>query len=147
MYLYFRSNVHHFPSNKTLFDKHKGWNDLRFYNCTYPDGNPMIYFGPNDSQSEDYICKLFCEQSPVFKLIIRTVKTKLSDRGFGRTIEGREWSLKEKLNVWTAYDANKVPWNSMEVRDNRLFAALRAPVEQFHTYTRIFELFNNFPIT
>ena len=147
-YVYLSQKPHHFPTNNALFDKHKDCADVRFYNCTYADGSMLNWFGPNDSQSEDYICKTFEEKSPEFATVIDKISSKVSDRGFGRTIKGQKWSNEKRLNVWTGCDAppNGVPWTSKQVQDNKIYAALRAPVEQYHTYIRIFKLFNAFPL-
>jgi hypothetical protein len=144
-YIYVKDVPHNFDSNRMLFDQHKTAITIRFYNITQPTGEHICYFGPNDSQSEDYITMQFYKESEYFRSLVDSTKTKISDRGFNRIIGAREWSMEVGLTIHTAADASDVPWRVDVREENQLYSAMRAPAEQRHAPIRQFHLLNEFP--
>jgi hypothetical protein len=144
-YIYLACTPQNFDTNRELFDSHKETHTIRFYNVCHPTGHHICYFGPNDAQSEDYIVKKY-EVSPYFKSIVDNLKCKISDRGFNRVIEAKDWSMSVGLTVLCAADASDIPWRVDQREQNQLYSALRAPVEQRHAPLRNFELMNRLPL-
>lgn len=98
-YVYLEDVPQNFDSNRALFDSHKETHTIRFYNVCHPTGHHICFFGPNDAQSEDYIVRKFYEEDEYFRSIVDNLKCKISDRGFNRVIESRDWSRRVGLTV------------------------------------------------
>lgn len=145
-YVYLADVPHNFDTNRLLWDSHKECHTIRFYNVCHPTGHHICFFGPNDAQAEDYIVSKFYDESPYFRSVVDNLKCKISDRGFNRVIEARDWNRNVGLTVHCAADASDSPWRVDQREQNQLYSAMRAPVEQRHAPLRQFDLLNEFPI-
>lgn len=145
-YLYLSFSPHHFATNRALYDQHKTGHTLRFYNVVFPDGNLVMFYGPNDSQSEDNVVQQFHSVCENFRSFLAKYPTKISDRGFGRLKSMKIFARNHNLKVHVARDLKKgVPFRADERELNQLLSALRAPVEQVHSRLREYALFSSLP--